>query len=87
MEVVAALWAGIVLPALALAPLAIERGRSPWWGLWAAGSYLGLVIGLICLFAMEPGNQAERIAYGRYERGEIKADDYERIRLALRFRG
>ena len=69
----------IGLPILALAPLAVERGRSPWWGLLGLASILGLVIGLICLFAMEPGNQPERIAYRRLERGEISPDEYERI--------
>lgn len=69
----------IGLPALALAPLAVERGRSPWWGLLGLASLPGLVIGLICLFSMEPGNQPERIAYARLERGEITPDEYERI--------
>lgn len=83
MEYAAGIWAAFALPALALAPLAVERGRSPWWGLWGLASYVGLAIGLICLFAMQPGNQAERMAYGRYERGEITAEDYEQIRAVL----
>ena len=83
MEVVAGVWAVVILPALVLAPLAIERGRSPWWGALGLASYLGLVIGLVCLFAMEPGNLPERIAYRRYERGEIDAEEYERIRQAV----
>ena len=83
MTVVAVLWPVFLLPMLALAPLAIERGRSPWWGMLGLASYPGLVVGLICLFAMEPGNLPERIAYGRFERGEIDADEYERIRRAV----
>ncbi len=79
----AGLWAMIGLPALVLAPLAVERGRSPWWGLLGIASILGLVIGLICLFSMEPGNQPERIAYARLERGEISPEEYERIRAAV----
>lgn len=83
MIVVAILWAGFLLPMLALAPLAIERGRSPVWGVLGLASYPGMIVGLICLFAMEPGNVPERIAYGRFERGEIDADEYERIRRAV----
>ena len=79
MLVVAVLWAFFGLPVVALAPLAVERGRSPWWGLCGLASYPGLVIALICLFAMEPGNQPERIAYGRYERGELTAEEYQRL--------
>ncbi|MEX0782690.1 MAG: SHOCT domain-containing protein [Dehalococcoidia bacterium] len=79
MVVLAGIWIMIGLPALALAPLAVERGRSPWWGLLGLASLPGLVIGLICLFSMEPGNQPERIAYARLERGEITPDEYERI--------
>ncbi len=86
MEFVAGFWAAVALPALVLAPLAIERGRSPWWGVLGLLSYLGLVIGLVCLFVMEPGNQPERIAYGRFQRGEISADEYARIREAVRAR-
>lgn len=87
MEVVAGLWFAIGLPALVLAPLAVERGRSPWWGLLGLASLAGLAVGLICLFTMEPGNQPERIAYARLERGEITLDEYERIRAALAGRG
>jgi hypothetical protein len=74
------------LPALVLAPLAAERGRSPWWGLLGIASVLGLVVGLIILFVMEPGNEAERIAYRRLERGEITPDEYERIRAVVAHR-
>jgi hypothetical protein len=77
--VLAGLWISMGLPALVLAPLAVERGRSPWWGLLGLASFAGLVIGLICLFSMEPGNQPERIAYKRLERGEITPEEYERI--------
>jgi hypothetical protein len=80
----AVIWVMVGLPALVLAPLAVERGRSPWWGLLGLASFVGLVIGLICLFAMEPGNQPERIAYGRLQRGEITPDEYERIIAAVR---
>lgn len=83
MAVVAGLWLSFLLPALVLAPLAVERGRTPWWGLLGLASILGLVIGLICLFSMEPGNQPERIAYARLERGEISPEEYERIRAVV----
>ena len=83
MEIVAGLWLSFGLPALVLAPLAVERGRTPWWGLLGLASVLGLVIGLICLFSMEPGNQPERIAYARLERGEISPEEYERIRAVV----
>ncbi len=83
MEVVAGLWVTIALPALVLAPLAVERGRSPWWGLLGLASILGLIIGVICLFTMEPGNQPERIAYARLQRGDISPEEYERIRAVV----
>jgi hypothetical protein len=82
-EIVAGLWVTVGLPAVVLAPLAVERGRSPWWGLLGLASVVGLVIGLICLFSMEPGNQPERIAYARLERGEITPEEYERILAAV----
>lgn len=83
MLVIAGIWVTIVLPALVLAPLAIERGRSPAWGWWALLSYLGLVIGLIALFAMKPAVTPERTAYARYRAGEITADEYTRIQAVI----
>lgn len=86
MLVIAALWPFFVLPAIALTGLALERGRSPAWGLFAVASILGLVIGLIALYSMEPGNQPQRIAWARYERGEISAEEYQRICAAIAHR-
>ncbi|HEX6031119.1 MAG TPA: hypothetical protein VFY90_06790 [Tepidiformaceae bacterium] len=83
MLVVAGLWISIGLPALVLIPLAIERGRSPAWGWWALLSYLGLVVGLVALFSMQPAMTPVRAAYARYRSGEISADEYLRIHSAI----
>lgn len=38
-------------PALALSYVAAARGKSRWFALWGALSYLGMLIGLIMLVA------------------------------------
>ena len=55
MDVFAALWVSIGLPALVMAPLAMDRGRSPAWGLLALLSYPGMIAGLVTLFLLPRG--------------------------------